>query len=128
MLLSYTSIIITQNNLIHRFHKMVTTYLQHITNNVDTRDPIGSKNSVVSLTAVILTSQYWSSLCCTMPVQLAYLQYSTVHYSTVHYSTAGVPLHHLPHRGVVVVVDVHPGLGAQPSVPHPVEPAAAGVM
>ena len=25
---------------------MVTTYLQHITNNVDTRDPIGSKKDV----------------------------------------------------------------------------------
>ena len=42
MLLSYTSIIITENNLIHRFYKMVTHYTL-LTNNVDTRDPIGSK-------------------------------------------------------------------------------------
>ena len=41
ILLSYTSIIIIQNNLIHQFYKMVIHYL--LTNNVDTRDPIGSK-------------------------------------------------------------------------------------
>ena len=59
MLLSYTSIIITQNNLIHRFHKMVTTYnLQHITNNVDTRDPIGSKN-VLHRSFKLLYSGFW---------------------------------------------------------------------
>ena len=55
MLLSYTSIIITQNNLIHRFHKMVTTYLQHITNNVDTRDPIGSKKTLNSFHATVIS-------------------------------------------------------------------------
>ena len=42
ILLSYTSIIITQNILIHRFYKMVIHYL--LTNNTNTRDPIGSKN------------------------------------------------------------------------------------
>ena len=49
MLLSYTSISITQNNLIHRFHKMVTYLHTHtlLTYNVDTRDPIGSKNDVL---------------------------------------------------------------------------------
>ena len=41
ILLSYTSIIITQNNLIHQFYKMVSYTL--LINNVDTRDPIGSK-------------------------------------------------------------------------------------
>ena len=47
MLLSYTSIIITQNNLIHQFYKMVSyLHITHylLTNNVDTRDPIGSNN------------------------------------------------------------------------------------
>ena len=48
MLLSYTSIIITQNNLIHRFYKMVsyTHTNTHITYNVDTRDPIRSNNKL----------------------------------------------------------------------------------
>ena len=43
ILLSYTSIIITHNNLIHKFYKMVTTHYRLLTYNVDTRDPIGSK-------------------------------------------------------------------------------------
>ena len=33
----------------------------------------------------------------------------------------GVPLHHLPHGLVVIVVHVHPGLCAQAGVSHPVE-------
>ena len=48
ILLSYKSIIITQNNLIHRFYKMVT-YTLHITNNVDTRDPIGSNLKILNI-------------------------------------------------------------------------------
>ena len=43
-------LIITQNNLIHRFYKLVT-YL-HITNNVDTRDPIGSKYNISDISGL----------------------------------------------------------------------------
>ena len=54
MLLSYTSIIISQNNLIHIFYKMVTTHYTLLTylltNTLDTRDPIGSKKTYIILT------------------------------------------------------------------------------
>ena len=48
MLLSYTSIIITHNILIHRFYKMVTTHYL-LTYTLDTRDPIGSKKHLVEV-------------------------------------------------------------------------------
>ena len=38
---------------------------------------------------------------------------------------SSVALHHLPHGVVVVVVDIHPGLGTQPGVPHPMEPVVS---
>ena len=61
MLLSYTSIIITHNNLIHKFYKMVIhllTYTLHITYTLDTRDPIGSKNTVEVSSRLLVVVDY----------------------------------------------------------------------
>ena len=62
MLLSYTSIIITKNNLIHRVYKMVsyllTHYTLHITNNVDTRDPMSTSASSGSVSTQHFGEQF----------------------------------------------------------------------